>query len=129
MCAKLLQLCLTLCDSMNCNPPDSSVQGILQEYWSGLPLPFPRGSSRLRLNQHLFHLLHWQVGSLPLVPPGKPEILSKWMYLVLLIDSSATRFLSLGEIWAIFYMSFFFSCDSQHSISYIAGARRNIKNI
>ena len=25
------------------------------------------------LNLHLSHLLHWQVGSLPLVPPGKPE--------------------------------------------------------
>ena len=23
-------------------------------------------------NLHLLHLLHWQVGSLPLVPPGKP---------------------------------------------------------
>ena len=25
-------------------------------------------------NPCLFHLLHWQVGSLPLVPPGKPYI-------------------------------------------------------
>ena len=24
------------------------------------------------LNQHLLYLLHWQVGSLPPVPPGKP---------------------------------------------------------
>ena len=24
-------------------------------------------------NLHLLHLLHWQVGSLPLVPPGKPQ--------------------------------------------------------
>ena len=23
-------------------------------------------------NQHLFYLLHWQAGSLPLAPPGKP---------------------------------------------------------
>ena len=28
--AKLLQLCLTLCDPMDCSPPDSSVHGILQ---------------------------------------------------------------------------------------------------
>ena len=34
------QLCLTLCDPMDCSPPGSSVHGILQqEYWSGLPLP------------------------------------------------------------------------------------------
>ena len=28
--AKLLQLCLTLCDPMDHSPPDSSVDGILQ---------------------------------------------------------------------------------------------------
>ena len=36
------QSCLTLCDSMDCNPPDSSVHGIFQaRYWSGLPFPSP----------------------------------------------------------------------------------------
>ena len=30
------------------------------------------------LNPHLLHLLHWQAGSLPLVPPGKPFQRSKW---------------------------------------------------
>ena len=30
MCAKLFQSCLTLCDSMDCSPPGSSVHGILQ---------------------------------------------------------------------------------------------------
>ena len=30
------------CDPMDCNPPGSSVHGILrQEYWSGLPFPSP----------------------------------------------------------------------------------------
>ena len=42
-----------------------------QEYWSGLPFLlqgiFPAQGSNL----HLLHLLHWQVGSLPLAPPGK----------------------------------------------------------
>ena len=37
VCAKLLQLCLTPCDPMDCSPPGSSVHGILQarllEYW------------------------------------------------------------------------------------------------
>ena len=28
--SKLLQLCLTLCDPMDCSPPGSSVHGILQ---------------------------------------------------------------------------------------------------
>ena len=36
------QLCLTLCDPMDCSPPGSSVRGISrQEYWSGLLLPSP----------------------------------------------------------------------------------------
>ena len=38
LCAKLLQLCPTLCDPMYSCPPGSSVHGISkQEYWSGLP--------------------------------------------------------------------------------------------
>ena len=35
------QLCLTLCDPMACGPPGSSMGFLRQEYWSGLPFPFP----------------------------------------------------------------------------------------
>ena len=36
------QPCLTLCNSMDCSLPGSSVHGIpRQEYWSGLPFPPP----------------------------------------------------------------------------------------
>ena len=41
---KSLQLCPTLCDSMNWSPPGSSIHGMgfsTQEYWSGLPCPPP----------------------------------------------------------------------------------------
>ena len=67
--AKLLQPCMTLCNPMDCSPADSSVHGILQARileWvvcpppGDLPDPF------------LLCLLHWQVGSLPLAPQGKP---------------------------------------------------------
>ena len=37
-CAKLLQLCPTVCHPMDCSPPSSSVHGIgfsRQEYWDG----------------------------------------------------------------------------------------------
>ena len=74
ICAKLPQLCLTLCDAMDYNLPGSSVHGISrQEYWSGLPCSPPgdlthpgvelesRGSPALA---------GW---CLPLVPPGKPD--------------------------------------------------------
>ena len=39
-CAKSLQLCLTLCDSMDCRPPGYSVHGILQARileWVAMP--------------------------------------------------------------------------------------------
>ena len=40
VCAKSLQSCLTLCDSMDCSPPGSSVHGILQARlleWVAMP--------------------------------------------------------------------------------------------
>ena len=63
--AKSLQSRLTLCHAMDCSLPGSSVHGILQSRileWVACP--------------HLLCLLHWQAGSLPLVPPGKPALLS-----------------------------------------------------
>ena len=39
-----------------------------QEYWGGLPFPPPGNISDPEMNLHLLHLLHWQAGSLPLVP-------------------------------------------------------------
>ena len=43
VCVLVTQSCLTLCDSIDCSLPDSSVHEILQdgEYWSGLPFPSP----------------------------------------------------------------------------------------
>ena len=40
------QLCLTLCDPMDCSPPGSSVHGILQaRILQRAAIPFSRGSS------------------------------------------------------------------------------------
>ena len=48
-CVLSYQSCPALCNPMDCSPPGSSVHGILQEeYWSGLPFPFPR-DRRLRI--------------------------------------------------------------------------------
>ena len=53
-------------DHMNCSPPGSSVHGISQQdYLSGFPFP-------TQLSNPSWCFLHWQMGSLPLVPPGKP---------------------------------------------------------
>ena len=41
-CAKALQLCLALCNPVDCSPPGSSIMGFSrQENWSGLPFPSP----------------------------------------------------------------------------------------
>ena len=44
-----------------------------QEYWSGLPFPPQRIFATQRSNPCLLCLLHCQVGSLQLAPPGKPN--------------------------------------------------------
>ena len=42
-----------------------------QECWGGLLCPPPGDLPDPGFDLHLLHLLHWQVGSLPLAPPGK----------------------------------------------------------
>ena len=66
----------TLCHPMDCGPAGSSVHGILQarileQYWHFiLQGIFPTQGS----NPCLLRLLHWQAGSLPLAPPGRPSV-------------------------------------------------------
>ena len=46
VCAKLLHLCLILCDPMNCSLPGSSVHGILQaRILEWVAVPSSKGSS------------------------------------------------------------------------------------
>ena len=76
--AKSLPSCPTLCDPMYHSPPGSSVLGILKARILGwASMPFSIGSFLAQgSNPCLLHLLHWQVGSFPLAPPGKPNIYS-----------------------------------------------------
>ena len=72
--AKSLQQCPTLCNPMECSPPGCSVHGILQaRTLEWFAMPSSRGSSQPRGQNYLLGLLHWQVGSLPLAPAGKPH--------------------------------------------------------
>ena len=74
MCMLSLLSCLTLCDLMDCSSPGSSVHRVLQaRILEWVAMPSSRGSSPPRnwTWVHLFWLLHWQAGSLPLAPPGK----------------------------------------------------------
>ena len=71
-CVLVAQMCLTLCNPMDCSLPGSSVHVISQGKNAGVGCHsllqgiFPTQGSNLRLP----HLLHWQVGSLLLVPPS-----------------------------------------------------------
>ena len=54
MCAKSLQVYLTLSDPMDCSPPGSSVYGILQaRILEWVAMPSSRGSSRPRDRTHI----------------------------------------------------------------------------
>ena len=74
MHAQSLKSCWTLCNLMDCRLPGSSVHGDSPGKNTGLGYRaflqgiFPTQGSNL----HLLCLLHWQVGSLSPVPPGKP---------------------------------------------------------
>ena len=72
-CAKSHQSCPSLWDPMDRSLPGSSVPGIVQARileWVATPSSRGRDLSD-PANQHVFCLLHWQAGSLPLVLPGK----------------------------------------------------------
>ena len=55
------QLCLTLCDPVDCSPPGPSVCGILQaRILEWVAISFSRGIFPTQgSNPHLLHLLHW----------------------------------------------------------------------
>ena len=59
------QLCMSLCDPMDCNPRLLCPWGFSrQEYWSGLPWPPPGSFCRTTVQQHKSAL------SIPIMPPS-----------------------------------------------------------
>ena len=77
MCAKWPHSCSTLCKPMDYSSPGSSVHGIIQaKILKWVAIFSSRGIFPTQgVNPWLLCLLHWQAGSLPLVPPGKPRSL------------------------------------------------------
>ena len=71
-----LQSCPTLCNYWAtwtiAHQAPLSMGFSRQKYWSGLPFPSPGDLPNPGTEPASLSLLHWQVGSLPLVPPGKP---------------------------------------------------------
>ena len=57
---------------MRCSLPGFSVHGIFQARRLELAFPTPGDIPDPEINPSLLCFLHWEVDSLPLVPPGKP---------------------------------------------------------
>ena len=70
VCVCRLLSCVQLCNAMDCSLPGSS--GLGKNTGVGCHFLLQGISPTQGSNPHLWYLLHWQVGSLPLVPPGKP---------------------------------------------------------
>ena len=67
-----------------------------KEHWNGLPCPPPGDFLSQTSNWHLSYLLRWQAHSLPLAPPGKPNIyididIYQYSYRYLLGEGDGTR--------------------------------------
>ena len=66
-----------------------------QEQWSRLPCPPPGDRSNTEIEPTSLSLLHWQVGSLPLVPPGSPYIHTNICILFQILLILSWNFISL----------------------------------
>ena len=66
---------VSVCDPLNCSPPGKNIGVGCHFLLQGI---FPTQG----LNLHLFHLLHWQAGSLPLHHLRNPKYIEyTYMYL------------------------------------------------
>ena len=69
--------CVQLCNAMHCSFPGSSVHGrsLQAKILEWVVMHFSRASSQHKDQIHTtLCLLHWQMSSLPLALPGKPNI-------------------------------------------------------
>ena len=106
--AKLLQLCLLFATLWTITHQDPlSMEFSRQAYGSGLPCP-PQGDlPNPRVEPHVSY---WQVGSLPLVPPGKPynviTIYIKYniIYMIFIIIQGAWYIVAYGVNFFTFYL-------------------------
>ena len=95
--------CLTLWDSMDCSLPDFSVAGFpRQEYWNGLPFPFPGDLSDPGIEVRSPSL---QTGSLPTDPPEK--LLKPGSYKKTGIGTITSQPGLVGTFWTVYSRSFF----------------------
>ena len=106
--AKLLQSCPTLCDPMGCSPAGSSCPWDSPGKNNGMGChAFLQGVFLTQgSNPRLLDLLHWQEGSLPLVPPGKPKV-SIYDYKICAVTNNAVQSVYAAHIkWGLVNGSF-----------------------
>ena len=107
MCARSLQSCLTLCDPMDCSLTGSSVHGTLQaRILEWVAVSSSRGSSPSRDWTWVSYLVHWQAGSLPLAPHGKPY--DTVLHIKFIFECICTIF--SASVPCSFSLLFLFSC-------------------
>ena len=74
LCCLVAKSCASLCDPVDCSLPSSSMGFSRQEYWSGLPFPFPGDLPDPGIEPGFPAL---EADSLTSEPPGKPTHLLK----------------------------------------------------
>ena len=86
--SEVAQLCLTLCDPMDCSLPGSSVHGFQARILEWVPISFSRGSSPPRDWTQVSHIAGRFFDSLPAETPGKAKntgennlFLLQWIFL------------------------------------------------
>ena len=107
VCARsVTQLCLTLCNLMDCSPPGSSVHEIFQaRILERVVISSSRGSSQSR-DQNLA----WQVDSLSLAPPGKPWQGQYGTNTIIVCRRFSSPFLpSLQQLTTVYFSNFLLS--------------------
>ena len=110
VCAKSLQLYPTLCNPMGWGPPGPSAHRNSPGKNTGVGCHalVQRIFLTQGLNPHLSCLLHWQVGSLPLAPPGKPlngKTLLKAVRNISFENVSAFGILGINSLYCSFSFS------------------------
>ena len=80
-------VCTKFCVQLYTTPWTIACQAALSmgfsrhKYWSELPCPPPGDLPDLGIEPQSLPLLHWQVGSLSVMPPGKPSMHHNMYYL------------------------------------------------
>ena len=83
----------------------------MQEYGNGWPCPPSGDIPDQGSNLHLSCLLHWQAGSLPLVPPGKPlSFLSPFKISSSQQEICCPYFPFVGNLFSLTLTTFFYQC-------------------